>query len=375
MFRIVLPAIVVTGLVGPAAHAQTRDAVEELVRPQIEAMLPPREAGGVAAAVSVDAHVHFFMHGAADLAKSSPVTADSIFNLASVGKLFATTLLAQAVEQGEMKLDDPVAAYIPELAQGADIRRVTLGQLASHTSGLPRAPESYEQWHRGKYTLPDFFRFLRIWKAGQGHQPGGQYLYSNAGIILLRIALERRFDLPFATLMQERLTEHLGMSSTALPLPPALSSRAVQGYGPKGAPIGAPGEEQGSFTWPGAGQIYSSGRDMAVFLRANLGGLIGHRALQDAMAFSQRVVLRVNPQFAQALGWQIVSGPDIRIVEKNGGLNNTSSYIGLVPRRKLGLAILVNRGRQPATRIGREILYELAHEPVEGRAEEQPDPD
>jgi CubicO group peptidase (beta-lactamase class C family) len=46
--------------------------------------------------------------------------------------------LRTAVKQGELKLDNPVANYVGELAQGADIRRVTLGQLASHTSGLPR---------------------------------------------------------------------------------------------------------------------------------------------------------------------------------------------------------------------------------------------
>jgi beta-lactamase class C len=100
------------------------------------------------------------------------VTPDSIFNLASVGKLFAATLLAQSVTQGELRLDDPVAKFVPELAQGTDIRRVTLGQLASHTSGLPRVPQNYEERHKGKYTLPDFIRFLKSWKADVDHEPG-----------------------------------------------------------------------------------------------------------------------------------------------------------------------------------------------------------
>jgi CubicO group peptidase (beta-lactamase class C family) len=74
-------------------------------------------------------------------------------------------LLAQAIESGELRLDDPVANCITELQQGHDIRRVTFGQLASHTSGLPRVPQNYEPWHRGKYTLPDFIRFLKAWRA------------------------------------------------------------------------------------------------------------------------------------------------------------------------------------------------------------------
>src|SRR5438128_451010 len=82
-------------------------------------------------------------------------------------------------------------------------------------------------------------------------------------MVLLRVALERRFKTPFATLMQQRLTGPLGMTSTALPLPRALVPHAVQGYGPAGRPIGKPGDEQGTFDWPGAGQIFSSPRDMA----------------------------------------------------------------------------------------------------------------
>jgi beta-lactamase class C len=104
-------------------------------------------------------------------------------------------------------------------------------------------------------------------------------------MVLLRIALERRFKDPFARLMDQRLTRGLGMNSTALPLPPTLLNRAVQGYGPNGRPIGAPGAVQGPYSWPGAGQIYSSARDMAVFLTANLGELADHHALQDAMRF------------------------------------------------------------------------------------------
>jgi CubicO group peptidase (beta-lactamase class C family) len=54
---------------------------------------------------------------------------------------------------------------VTELQKGGDIQEVTLGQIASHTSGLPREPGQYKTWHRGKYTLPDFIRFLNDWQA------------------------------------------------------------------------------------------------------------------------------------------------------------------------------------------------------------------
>ena len=80
-----------------------------------------------------------------------------------------------------------------------------------------------------------------------------------------------------------------------------MLSRAVQGYGPKGRPLGRPGDEQGVFAWVGAGQIYSSPHDMATFLNANLDELPDHRPIEAAMALAQQGVFKVNPHFTQAL--------------------------------------------------------------------------
>jgi len=302
-FIAILTALLLPVVTGQSvAQAQSPTSVEHIVAQKVQPMLPEDASSGVAVAVRIDGKTEFFNFGTADRAKNRPVTADSVFNLASVGKIFATTLLAQAVKRGELGLDDPVAKYITKLQQGGDIRRVTLGQLASHTSGLPRVPEQYERWHKGKYTFPDFVRFLNSWKADDQHQPGQQYLYSNAAMVLLRVALERRFQLPFATLMARRLTGPLGMSSTALPLPPALLGRAVQGYGPRGRPIGRPGDEEGVFAWTGAGQIYSSARDMATFLAANLDELPDHQPIEAAMALAQQGVFTGEPPLHTRLG-------------------------------------------------------------------------
>src|SRR6266516_3494981 len=325
---ILIPSVIVALLAAGPARAQQVN-VEQIVAQKVQPILPEngKGGGGVAVAVRVNGNTQFFNYGFANDARNERVTADSIFNLGSVGKLFATTTLAEAVKRGELGLDDPVAKYVTELQRGGDIRRVTLGQLASHTSGLPRVPQQYEHSHRGKYTWSDFVRFLNSWKADEKHEPGKQYLYSNAAMVLLRVALERRFNTRFAALMHERITGSLGMNSTALPLPRDLLGRAVQGYGTMGRPIGRPGEESGTFKWPGAGQIYSSARDMAAFLAANMGELPEHRPMENAMALAQQGVFQVNPHFNQGLAWQDVSAGNLSIIDKNGGLLNPSTYI------------------------------------------------
>jgi beta-lactamase class C len=194
-------------------------------------------------------------------------------------------------------------------------------------------------------------------------------------MVLLRIALQRRFNTPFAQLMHQRISGPLGMSSTALPLPRDLLGRAVQGYSPQGQPIGRPGMEGGAFQWQGSGQIYSSSRDMATFLAANMGELAGHGAIENAMAFAQQPLFTVGPRLKIGLAWQNFSSGNLLILDKNGGLNNTSTYIGFAPQRNLGVVILVNRGKQHATGIGRQILHALAQDQSQPSTEGEPEPD
>src|SRR5881397_900803 len=137
---ILIPTVIGVLLAAGAARAQQVN-VEQIVAQKVQPILPENgKGGGVAVAVRMNGTTSFFNYGFANNAQNRRVTEDSIFNLGSVGKLFATTSLAEAVKQGQLSLDDPVAKYVTELQRGGDIRRITLGQLASHTSGLPDHP-------------------------------------------------------------------------------------------------------------------------------------------------------------------------------------------------------------------------------------------
>src|SRR5262249_60614890 len=114
-------------------------------------------------------------------------------------------------------------------------------------------------------------------------------------------------------------------------------------------PVGEPGNQQGPFNWPGTGQMYSSARDMAVFLAANLGVLPNDRPLQEAMALAQAGMFTVSERFTQALAWQVVRNGDVTFVDKNGALSNTATYIGMIPGKRLGIVILSNFRGRPAT--------------------------
>jgi beta-lactamase class C len=249
-----------------------------------------------AVAVRARGRTLFFNYGFADLKHRQPITTDSLFNLASVRKLFEADLLALAAKRGELDLDDPVAKYVAELEDGGDIKQVTIGQLATYTSGLV-LPQDHPPWGNEHYALAEFIDVLKAWKADKNHAPGKQHIYSHAGYVVLQLALERRFQEPIAALLEERLIAPLGLTSTLVPIrgsdgragmAPELMARAVQGYGEDDEPVGLPGDQQSFYDFPGTGQMFSSARDLAIYAAAHLGELPIDHTLQEAMHFAHQ---------------------------------------------------------------------------------------
>ena len=352
-------------LADPEMEAHVREIVTENLAPLTTADQP----GGVAAATYVAGRMQFFNFGFADKAEGRPVTPDTLFNIGSVRKLFEATLVALGVLRGELRLDDPVDKYLPEL-HGGYIRRVTIGQLATHTSGL-LLPADHPPWLSAPYSLAEFIDALNAWTPPAGEEPGKQRIYSHAGYILLQLTLERRYGVPIEQLVENRILTPLGMHSTLIAergrdnraiMSPELLEKAVQGYSEHGVPVGLPGNQQGYFDFPGTGQMFSTARDLAIFMAACIDGDVADPQLRDALRMTQREAFHVDPEFGQAMAWEDVNLGDVAIVDKPGGLNNASAYVGLVPAKRIGLLLLANRG-EFSHEIGRyHILPAIARQ-------------
>ena len=362
-------ALLVTSAV--TARFSMSSEVDHIVSRGIAPMSGPN--GGVAVAVQMGDRSLFFNYGYADQADKRPVTSDSLFNVGSVRKIFEATLVAQGVLRGEIRLDDPVARYVTEL-HGDYVRHVTVRQLVSHTSGL-LLPTDHPPWPTEKYSLAGFYDALNAWTPSGGEAPGKQRIYTHAGYILLQLVLERRYGKPIAELLDRGVIAPLGMTSTVVPergaddraiMSAALLQRAVQGYARDGEAIGLPGNQQSYFDFPGTGQMFSTAHDLARLLAACLGEKQIDPQLRQALLATQREEFRVSPQYGQAIygqamAWEIESPFGVTVVDKPGGLDNASAYVGLVPDRKIGIAILVNRGDVHPFEIARStILPELA---------------
>jgi CubicO group peptidase (beta-lactamase class C family) len=191
---------------------------------------------------------------------------DTVFELASVGKVFTRILLAQAVVNGEVQLDDPISMYLPEgvTAPEYEGKSITLLDLATHTSGL--SWHSIEPEH-SSYTLDQMYTFLSGYRLTRA--PGSDYEYSGFGMGLLGNLLVRRAgEKDYEALLEDRITGPLSMDSTHIGLTPEMRSRLAPphtGYSIPASSLDAP-----TFAGAGAG-LRSTANDMLKFLAANIG--------------------------------------------------------------------------------------------------------
>ncbi|MEQ1567529.1 MAG: serine hydrolase [Myxococcota bacterium] len=141
-------------------------------------------------------------------------TPDSGFELGSITKTFTAALLAERVAAGELSLETTLGTLVPELPERA--RSITVGQLASHTSGLARDPCNLEVSADPFATFGWDETVEALERCPMGDPV---YVYSNFGFGLLGEVLARRAEVPWATLVRERLSNPLGLDATGYPAP------------------------------------------------------------------------------------------------------------------------------------------------------------
>ncbi|MGW5613965.1 serine hydrolase [Streptomyces sp. NPDC003877] len=135
-----------------------------------------------------------------------PMAEDTVFDLASVSKLFTSLLAVQQIERGALDLEATVASYLPDFAR-AGKQDITVRQLLTHTSG-------FRAWIP-LYTAPTYEEKLqRIWDEKPVSAPGTAYLYSDLNLISLQLVLERITGRALDTLLRDEITGPLGLRRT-----------------------------------------------------------------------------------------------------------------------------------------------------------------
>lgn len=238
-----------------------------------------------------------------------PMRPDTIFDLASITKLFTAAVALRAVEEGHVGLDEPVATYVEEFQPD-----VTLRQLLIHTSGLPPV--------RQLWTVPGdrAARADAVLRTVSDAAPGERHVYSCVGYLIAGVLLERVLGSPLPELVARYVTGPLGMADTGFCPPPATLHRVAATEDEANVGRGVVrGEVHDEASWSLGGSggnagLFGTARDLLRFAEMLRGGGVdarsGHRVLRtesvDAMTRDQ-----LPPGMAAQLGYGQGVGPRI----------------------------------------------------------------
>jgi serine-type D-Ala-D-Ala carboxypeptidase/endopeptidase len=292
-----------------------------------------------------------------------PLNGDTIFEIGSVTKVFTSLLLADMVQRGELALNDPVAKYLPAEVKVPERggRVITLVDLSTHTSGLPRMPSNFHPKDPANpyadYTTEQLFQFVSSYQLTR--DIGSTFVYSNLGGGLLGQALARRAGMDYEALVRSRITGPLGMDSTSIALSPEMKARLAQGHNGKLEAV--PNWDLPALA--GAGALRSSTNDMLTFLAANLGHMKSPLAPAMAAMLSVRRPTGLVRLGEVGLAWLIVKPSDDEIVWHNGGTGGYRAFVGYDARTRVGVVVLSNTFTGPGVDdIGLHLLD--SHSPL-----------
>lgn len=326
-------------------------SVEMQVKQETEHFMREQAIPGAAIAIFFEGKEYYIQLGYSDRAKQKQITPDTLFQIGSITKVFTSTLIALEVLQHKISLLDPISKFLP----GVQIRenglaQITIKDLATHSSSLPRMPPPLPR--NGNYSQDQLISFLSQWQPS--YPIGSRYLYSNIGFALLGYAAGNVEKMDYFQALKKFVLDPLGMYSTVVYVPQSWQEKFAQGYNKTGNSV----KQVPPQVWPGGGALRSSTRDMMKFLRANL-DVSGPLDIRKAMQLAQEGVFTVNDHLILGLGWQRVPISGKLLIEKNGGVEGFSSYIGMTADKKAGIVILFNKGKSGVTELGRKILVEL----------------
>jgi CubicO group peptidase (beta-lactamase class C family) len=325
-----------------------------------------QERGLVGLGVAVASDTGVILHrgfGYADKQRAVPATADTLFDAASVSKVFTATAVMQLAERGRIDIDAPLVRYLPSFSMKSRFESsssdITVRHLLAHHSGLPAelakgllAPHPEPGAHTRR--CAQLARDLKT--AHLSYPPNYTMSYSNLGFSLLGCLVAEVSGQSFPDYMQQHVLRKAGMTASTFASSPAVEDRVAKPY--------VRGEEVGRLharDLP-AGALITTARDMGLFLKAYLDestDTLLSRPSRQSMVTPQNAMVRRDLDYEIGLGWSLGD----RGFENcgtfafhDGGKPGVSSLLLISPDAKIGVALLSNTGSaHPA-------LYEIGHE-------------
>ncbi len=315
-------------------------------------------------------------YGVRDIGNNQPVTAQTLFGIASNTKAFTSAALAMLVDQGKLSWDDPVIKHIPEfqLADPYVSREMTIRDLLSHRSGLGLGAGDLLIWPDTDKSTSEIIAALRYIKPASSFR--SKYAYNNLMFVVAGEVVARVSGKSWQDYVEQQIFSPIGMNTTAAGysrIAADNNNRAV-GHIPMDNQLQRyPLDYLEDFR--GAGAIASNVSDMSLWLRTQLahgvmpsGDKLFSEAQQQQM-WQQQITTSVSAdsfkntrqQFAgYGLGWSVDDYYGYKRLSHGGGILGMVSQVTLIPEQQLGIVILTNQQAFAAINaISREVLEQV----------------
>ncbi|TGE83223.1 hypothetical protein C7Y70_11050 [Pseudoalteromonas sp. KS88] len=294
---------------------------------------------GIAVAIIENGQVSFINVGVANKETAQEIDQNTLFEIGSVSKVMTSTALATFVDEGTLKLSDPVQNYLPKSVKlpMKNDKAITFESLASHRSGLPRLPSNMQFSNPLNpyvdYTTEMMYEFLNQYTLPR--EVGESPEYSNLAVGLLGHTLAKIDDMNYEQMLMQRVLKPLKMKNTFVEVPKSALTRRSKGHN---------GNLETTDYWQlpamaGAGAVVSDATDMALYLKANM--------QQNELASAIKLTHQPTAEFGNSLtrvglGWIIQGTADGDVYMHNGQTGGFASFIGFNPTSHKGIVILSN---------------------------------
>lgn len=336
-----------------AVDALVRD---EMARQQIPGLAVAIVRGGVA--------VKMEGYGLANVEHQVPVTPDTVFQSASVGKQFTAAAIMALVEQGRLSLDAPVTTYFPDAP--AAWRAITPRHLLTHTSGLPDYTDGTLDYRRA-YSENDLVRFA--YGLTLEFAPGSRWNYSNTGYVLLGALARKVTGRFYGDVLRERVFLPLDMRSARVITEADIVPHRAAGYRLEDGQLKNQEWVSPELNTTADGSLYLSLRDMVAWDA----GLRARQVLQAgtwAQVFAP-VRLESGHTYPYGFGWDLSTFAGRPAQRHSGGWQGFATYIARYPEADVTIIVLANLAQANPARVTERIaalldpsLKESARRPI-----------
>jgi len=308
---------------------------------------------GLAIGIIKNGNISTYGYGETARGNGKIPNGDNIFEIGSLTKTFTATLLAYYVDEGRVKLSDPITKFLPDtVAANPALDDITLLMLINHTSGLPRLPEDFFKHVTDAanpykdYTEAMAYSYLKHYKATV--KPGTQYLYSNfaagvLGIILEHISGGENYE----QMVSQMITQPLNMSNTAQHLSLFQRPRFVTVYNEDGI-------ETEHWDWDAlasAGALNSSLNNLLLYAETNMAKPTTR--LTKALNLTHQITYNLAPKVG--LAWHIITVNGVDYYFHDGGTGGSSTFFAFNIEKNIAVVVLSNAAESTYA-VGVDIL-------------------